>query len=205
MVKEKIMNIKLRILSIWTPKFILIRELDRTSYIMDDHLDKLLDKYSISSLSTITPLNGKLEERRSVMAGGHAKRVHKLVKTLGFDKACEVGRAEMFKAGYEMGCEATKRLGVGKNIKDSIVAAKILYKVLGINFTVEKHDKNIFLRIKSCALANQYSLETCKIMSAVDEGVLTGLNNNMSMKFLKMITEGAKECTACITVKIDKK
>ena len=139
------------------------------------------------------------------MAGGHAKRVHKLVKTLGFDKACEVGRAEMFKAGYEMGCETTKRLGVGRNINDFIDAAKILYKVLGINFTVEKDGENIFLRIKSCALANQYSLETCKIMSAVDEGVLTGLNNNMSMKFLKMITEGAKECTACITVKIDKK
>ena len=203
--KERIMNIKLRILSIWIPKFILIRELERTSYIINDHLDKLLDKYSISHLSTITPLNGNLEECRSVMGEGHAQRVHALVKTLGFDKACEVGRAEMFKAGYEMGCEATKRLGVGKNINDSIVAARILYNVLGINFIVEKHGKNIFLRIKSCALAKHYSLETCKIMSAVDEGVITGLNNNLGMKFLKMITEGAEECTACITVKVDKK
>ncbi len=62
-------------------------------------------------------------------------------------------------------------------------------------------EKNIILRIKSCELANQYSPETCKIMSAADEGVLNGLNKKLSMKFIKRITEGAEECTACIKIK----
>jgi len=195
------MSIKLRIMSIWLPEFILIRELERASYIINDHLDGLLDRYSILPPSTGKPLKGNLEERRAVMAARHNLHVNALVKALGFAKACEFGRSEMFKAGYTMGCEAQKRLGVGKNIEDAIVAARILYKVLGINFTIEKHGKDIFLRVKSCALAAQYSPGTCKVMSAADEGVLSGLNNNIGMKFLKRITEGAEECTACINIK----
>ncbi len=195
------MSIKLRIISIWIPEFILIKELERTSLILNEHLDLLLERYSISIPSKGKKLKGNLVERRSVMADGHNLRLDALIKVLGFDKACELGREEMFDVGYKMGCEAQKRLGVGENIEDAIIAAKLLYKVLGINFTVETHDKNIFLRIKNCALASQYSPETCKIMSAVDEGVLMGLNNNMSMKFLKRITEGAEECIACINIK----
>ena len=200
MVKEKIMSIKLSIMSIWIPEFILIKELERTSYIINEHLDNLLGRYSISRTTTGKLLKGNLNERRARMAIGQNLRVEALIKALGFDKACELGRIEMFNAGYKLGREAQKRLGVGKNIQDTLIAAKILYKVLGINFTVETHNKNFILRVESCALASHYSPETCKIMSAADEGVLKGLNNNMSMKFIKRITEGSEECTACINI-----
>jgi hypothetical protein len=200
MVKEKQMSIKLHLLSIWIPEFLLIRELEKTSEITNNYLDTLLKRYSIPIPAMKKPFKGNLEERRMMMAEYHNIRLKRLIEKLGFEDSLIIGRAELYKAGYAMGRDTRKRLGV-KTIKDAILAARILYKVLGINFTTEENGEHIILRIKSCELANQYSLETCKIMSAADEGVLNGLNKKLGMKFIKRITEGAEECTACIKVK----
>ncbi len=193
------MNIKLLLLSIWMPEFILINELEKTSGITNKYLDILLKRYSIPIPTVKNPLKGNLKERQLIMATGHNIRVKSLIDELGFECALKMGRTELFKAGYIMGCDAKKRLGV-KTVKDAIVAARIIYRVLGIHFTVEDNGKDIVLRINSCELATQYSPETCQIMSAADEGVLKGLNKKMSMKFTKRITEGAEECTACISI-----
>ncbi len=194
------MSIKLHLLSIWIPEFILIKELEKTTEITNNHLDMLLKRYSIPIPTIKKPFEGNLKERRLLMAEYHNIRLKSLIEKLGFKDTLQIGRAELYKAGYEMGCDTRKRLGV-KTIKDAILAARILYKILGINFTTEDNGENIILRIKSCELANQYSPETCKIMSAADEGVLNGLNKKLGMKFIKRITEGAEECTACIKVK----
>jgi hypothetical protein len=198
--KVKTMSIKLRFLSIWIPNFILIKELERLSDLTNTHLDMLLNRYSVSSQFIKKPLKGKLDERRAIMASSHNLYVNALVEALGFDKALKVGRKEMFKAGYELGCEAKKRLGVGSDIKDTLIAARILYKVLGIKFTIVENEKTVLLLVKYCELANHYTPETCKIMSAADEGVLKGLNEKMNMKFFKRITEGSKNCNACINI-----
>jgi hypothetical protein len=195
------MNMKLRLLSNWLPKFILIKELQKTSDITNDYLDKLLKKYCITPPVMEKQNNGDLENRRTLMATEHNLKVKALVELLGREKAVEVGRAQMFKAGYKMGCEARERLGVGENIEDAIAAANILYKVLGIKFHVENRGKDLILRVNSCALAVQYTPETCEIMSTVDKGVLKGLNSNMDLEFIDRITEGAEECKACINIK----
>jgi predicted ArsR family transcriptional regulator len=195
------MNIKLRLLSNWLPKFILIKELQKTSDITNDYLDKLLKKYYITP--PVMENHGKvnLEKLRTLMATVHNQKVKALVELLGREKAVEVGRAQMFKAGYKMGCEARESLGVGENIEDAIAAAHLLYKVLGIKFHVENSGKDIILRVNSCALAVQYTPETCEVMSAADKGVLKGLNSNMDLEFIERITEGAEECKACINIK----
>ena len=194
------MNIKLYLMSIWIPKFVLINELKQTSDITNKYIDNLLERYSIPKPCVDDNLNGNLEEQRLIMAKNHNTRLNSLIKGLGFDKAVKVGRKEMFKAGYKMGRDIKKRLKV-KDIDDALIAARIIYRVLGINFTVEENGKDIILRIKSCELAALYSAQTCEIMSATDEGVLKGLNDNMGMKFITRITEGAEECTACIKIK----
>lgn len=195
------MNIKLFLLSIWVPEFVLIQELERTSNLTNEYLDRLLNRYSVTLPLVDTNLKGNFEERRMMMAAGHNLRVKALVEALGSEKAMEAGRAEMLKAGYKMGCNVRKRLGLGEDIKEAMLAAKILYRVLGIKFTVEKRNKNIFMRVKSCALASSYTPQTCKLMSAADEGVLKGLNEKMDLKFITRITEGAEECTACVNIK----
>ncbi len=194
------MTIKLCLMSIWIPKFVLINELKQTSDITNRYIDNLLKRYSIPKPYLDEHLIGNLEEQRLIMAKNHNTQLNSLIKGLGFDKAVKIGRKEMFKAGYYMGLDIKKRLNV-KDIKDALTAARIIYRVLGINFTVEENGKDIILKIKSCELAAVYSAQTCEIMSATDEGVLKGLNEDMSMKFLTRITEGADECTACIKIK----
>jgi hypothetical protein len=194
------MNIKLRLMSIWVPGFILKHELDRVKEITNKHLGILLDKYGIESPKLVKVKYENIDMSRKIMAADHNLLVKSLIDSMGYQKALEVGRKEMFKAGYELGSDAKKRLGVGSKIEDAVSAAGVLYQVLGIKFTVEESGTNIILKVKSCALASHYTPETCKIMSATDEGVLKGLNNKMSMKFTERITEGSHECRACIKV-----
>ena len=194
------MNIKLFLMDIGIPEFVLINELEQTSNITNRCIINLLERYSIPKPDVDTKLKGTLEEQRLIMANNHNVCLNSLIELLGFDEALIVGRKELFEAGYMMGCDIKKRLKV-KNVNDTLIAARIIYKVLGINFTVEKNGKNMILKIKSCQLAALYSVETCKIMSAVDEGVLKGLNDKMEMEFITRITEGAEECTACINIK----
>lgn len=198
------MSIKLKILSIWVPQCLLVNELDRVAEVTNECLDKLLEEYSPESLNLLEDLvmGGNLEQRRALMAEGHNARVNAIIGVLGYEKAMAVGRTALFKSGYKLGLEARRRLGVSENIPDTIKAAQILYKVLGIEFKVKKLEKDMVLRVKRCSLATSYSPETCRMMSAADEGVVHGLNENINMLFKKRITEGAKECTACIKSKI---
>lgn len=195
------MNIKIKLLSIWTPQFLLIRELNRVAEVTTECLDEVLKEYSPKSLNHPPNLvmEGDLDDRRALMAECHNTLVNALIESLGYENAMEVGRNTLFRAGYKLGLETRERLGLnGENLQDTIKAAELMYKVLGIEFEVEKLGKNMVLRVKRCALADHYSPETCRMMSAADEGVVHGLNENMNMSFKKRITEGAKECEACI-------
>ena len=194
------MSIKLFLMSIWIPNFVLVKELKKTSNITNDCIDNILEFYSIPKPKIENNSSGNIEEQRLILANSHNIRLKSLIETLGFNEASKVGRKELFKAGYIMGCDVKNRLKV-KNVKDAIIAAHIIYHVLGINFTLEEKGKDMILRIKSCELSALYTAETCKIMSAVDEGVLKGLCDKMSMNFMTRITEGAEECTACIKIK----
>lgn len=198
------MNIKLRILSLWFPEFMQIRELEKTSEYTNNCLDKLLKNHHISPPDKVHS-KGSIDERRANMAVGHNKRVKILVDVLGHEKALKLGKEQMFRAGCVMGSEARERLGVGEKIEDTIAAAHILYKVLGIDFTVENNGNDLILRVHSCELAKSYTPDTCIIMSAADKGVLNGLNSKLDLEFKKRITEGTKECTACINIDIGEK
>lgn len=195
------MNIKIKLLSIWTPQLLLKRELDKVAAVTTECLDELLKEYAPESLHQLEGLlmGGNLDDRRALMAEHHNILVNALIESLGYGKAMELGRNALFKAGYNMGLETHEILGLnGENIHETVEGAELMYRVLGIEFKVEKLGKNMVLRVKRCALADHYSPETCRMMSAADEGVVHGLNENINMLFKKRITEGAKECEACI-------
>jgi len=193
----------LKIASIWTPDFILKKELDKIALSTINGLDKLLKKHTLIKVEEIPEeeLNGSLEERRASMAIAHNRRVKGLIKGLGYEKAIKVGRKAMFKEGYGLGCEARRKLRLGDDIKDLELAAKILYKILGIDFKIENKDGNMIMVVNRCALSKYYPKETCMVLSAADEGVVHGLNENMNMQFKQRITSGSPECIAHIKVK----
>jgi hypothetical protein len=195
----KIMGIKLRILTAWTPKFLIKRELNGTNNITNNYLDQLIVEQG-GAPPKQEVLKGNLADRRKMMALGHNKRVKLLMDLLGEATAMAEGRKRMFEAGLILGQHARKGLGVGDSVEDTIKAARILYKILGIEFSTENTDGNIILWVSSCALSKYYTPQTCSILSYADKGVLKGLNKNMDLKFVEKITLGSERCKACINM-----
>jgi hypothetical protein len=195
------MSIRLKIASFWLPDFILKKELDNVAINTIKGLNDILKKYAPEKMEEITDkdLRGNLQERRATMTKAHNARVKALIEVLGRETAIRIGREVMFNVGCELGQEARQRLGVGNSFNDLETAARILYKILGIEFKIENKGGNIVMVVNRCDLSKYYSPEACMVLSAADEGVVRGLNENMNMQFKERITDGSSECIACIT------
>lgn len=196
------MSIRLKIASIWLPDFILKRGLDNVANNTIKGLNGVLKRYTPWRMEKITKkdevLKGTMEERRAIMANAHNMRVKVLIEELGYEEAVNIARKSMFGVGYQLGQNARRRLGAGDDFKDLELAAKILYKILGIEFKIENKGGKIIMVVNRCALSKYYTQEACIVLSAADEGVVRGLNQNIEMKFKERITDGASECIACI-------
>lgn len=201
------MGIKLRILSWWTPEWFLKRGLDELALSTIEGLEGVLfkEKQEFDKAKTLNNfhLKGNLDEKRIMMAKTHNKLVKILIDNLGRDEAIELGRKIMFKEGLDLGRKFRDTLGVEDSLEDLIAAARILYKVLGIEFTVREisNTENTTERVmvvNRCLLSEYYTSDTCRILSAADEGVVQGLNPQIKMNFTERITEGAQCCLASL-------
>jgi hypothetical protein len=142
---------------------------------------------------------GTIEEQRANMAQTHTRLVEALEAEFGHEKAVTLGREALFSLGEDLGKLTRLRLGVGDNPKDMIEAAKILYRIFGIEFHLEwLNDSNATLIIDRCALSENYSSLTCEVLSATDEGIIQGLQPNSRMQFKEYMTSGCKKCKADI-------
>ncbi len=133
------------------------------------------------------------------MAQIQAEMVETLASAIGHDEAIRLGRETLFQVGQNLGKQARRKLGVGNGPNDLVKAAKILYRVLGIEFHIQWHNQSSgTVIIDKCALAQQYSRLTCEVLSATDEGVINGLQPHLTMKFTEYIPGGCKNCLADI-------
>ncbi len=133
------------------------------------------------------------------MAQTQSYLVEALESAIGHEETIRLGRKALFSVGQDLGKQTRAKLGVGNSPRDLTKAAKILYRILGIEFHLEWVDKsNVKIIIYRCALAKQYSKLTCEILSATDEGVIEGLQPNVTMKFGEFMTKGCKNCRADI-------
>ncbi len=196
------MGLRLLVLSWWTPKYIIRRELENISDKTTTALETLISKHTIQKTDTANqkqqrPTN--IQEQRAAMAQTHAKLVEELKAAVGHEEAVKLGREALFLVGQNVGKQTRGRLGVSDNPNDLTKAAKILYRVLGIEFHLEWSDQsNATVIIDRCALAENYSKLTCQVLSATDEGVLNGLQPKVTMKFKEYMTSGCKNCLADI-------
>jgi hypothetical protein len=197
-------GLRLLILNWWTPKYIIRKELENISDKTTRALKALISKYANKTVDAANqnqqpPTN--IQEQRAAMAQTQAKLVETLASAIGHEEAVRLGREALFLVGQNLGKQARSRLGVGDSPNDLTKAAKILYRVLGIEFHVQWHDQSsATVIIDQCALAQQYSKLTCEVLSATDEGVIKGLQPNLMMKFKKYMTSGCKNCWADINL-----
>ncbi len=200
------MGLRLLILSWWTPKFIIRKELSNVSHRTISALASLLATYVSQKTDNVArerplPQIG-IEGQRVTMAQTHAKLVEALQAAVGTEQAVKLCREALFTVGRNLGKETRSKLGVGDSQKDLIRAATILYRVLGIGFELEWIDNTtVKVTVDRCALAEQYSKVTCEVLSATDEGVVTGLQPHAAMRFRQYMTDGCGKCTADIHFK----
>ena len=203
------MGFKLRFLSWWTPKKFQKKGLDELAKYTISGLDKLVDDSENSDAkcdkASAIVLTGNIEERRRDMAIIHNEKTEELIKALGHEHAMELGYKTMFNEGLLLGKKFRKLLGVGNSLEDLITAAKILYKVLGIEFRVKEYENGMCLVVNHCSLSKYYTSDTCKVLSGADEGVVQGLNPHIKMNFTERMTDGASCCMASIQFEDDAK
>jgi predicted ArsR family transcriptional regulator len=195
------MGLRLTLLDLWTPNWVINRELARMDAKTTAALKELIkNNTSLYVEAPEPPLVGNLQDRRNAMAKRHKELVEMLAGAIGKDQAVLLGRDALFKVGQELGAETRRRLGV-KNAKDLVKAANIMYRVLGIEFHANWVSKDhAVITVNRCALAAVYSELTCEVLSAADEGVVNGLLPTVTMHFEEMLTGGCNACHAEINV-----
>jgi hypothetical protein len=197
------MGLRLKLLSWWTPEFVIRKEL---AYVADHTImaiETILASYgNAESVDIKQQMHLTAELQRANMARTHVKLVETLVAAFGHEKGVTLGRETLFSIGESLGKQTSARLGVGDNPKDMVEAAKILYRIFGIEFHVEWLDDsktNATLIIDRCALAEHYTPLTCEVLSATDEGIIQGLQPNSKLQFKEYMTsDGCTKCKADI-------
>ena len=155
------MGLSLILLSRWTPKYIIREELENISHQTTTALKALIMKHGAKEVEAVEkeqPPPTSIQEQRTALAKTQARLVEILEATAGHEEAIRLGREALFSVGQDVGKQTRKKLGVSDSPKDLIRAAKILYRILGIEFHLEWLDNSSAkIIIDRCALSEQYS------------------------------------------------
>ena len=92
----------------------------------------------------------------------------------------------------EYGRNLRRNLGV-KTIQQALQLGQLLYRLIGIELQAADPSR---LAITRCLFREYYTPDVCRLMSALDEGVLTGLSGRKTLKFTQRLTEGHSLCRA---------
>lgn len=92
-----------------------------------------------------------------------------------------------------LGREVRSRLPI-RSRADAITALQALYRLLAIDLTVDDRGE---VTVRRCSLAAHYPPPVCRFMSAMDEGIVSGLCGGRLI-FSQRLTEGGDRCRARI-------
>ena len=104
-------------------------------------------------------------------------------------------KKRLYQNSYQLGQKFKKRFRI-KSMDDAMAVSRVIYRVIGIDFRGNMQGKIIISR---CFFSKIYSSEVCKIISGLDEGILTGLSDGGKLNFSHRITDGERFCNACFT------
>ncbi|HVP19328.1 MAG TPA: hypothetical protein VMU36_10050 [Spirochaetia bacterium] len=95
----------------------------------------------------------------------------------------------LFSGARYLGARLRMRLGIRK-IDEALAVMRALYRVIGVDF---RGTSEGFV-IARCSFSSTYSLQVCRLISSLDEGLIFGLTGGKRMSFTRRITEGAAFC-----------
>ena len=115
---------------------------------------------------------------------------------LGEGRDAEAVRRRLFAGACELGDRLRRRFRL-RRPDEVLLMSKILYRVLGIEFEARAGGE---VKIASCFFSRFYTAETCRLISALDEGMAAGLSSGGRFEFYERITEGSAGCRGRISL-----
>jgi hypothetical protein len=101
-------------------------------------------------------------------------------------------RDALYTGAYRLGGNLRRALLISSP-PEVMECAALLYRTIGIEFRGSPGGK---IMISRCSFSRFYSPETCRLISALDEGILAGLSGKGRLAFESRITEGNDCCRA---------
>jgi hypothetical protein len=99
-----------------------------------------------------------------------------------------------------LGVILRRRLGV-RTRADALRAVRLAYRMLDIDLRADDRGDVV---VERCPFAARYAPTTCRLMSCLDAGLISGLTSGGRLSFSQRITDGRPRCLATIAFEDDR-
>ena len=101
-------------------------------------------------------------------------------------------KTRLYRNAVPLGAKARRWLGV-RAMDDVMAVGQALYRAIGVEM---QGDAQGNLVVQRCYFSRFYSAPVCGLISALDDGVFSGLSGGRRLVFTERITEGCALCRA---------
>jgi len=112
----------------------------------------------------------------------------------GDDVATAAVRDRLRAGSTKLGDSLRRTLGL-RDVDEAFAALKLLYRQIEIELGGGPVGE---VTVGRCFFSAYYSEPACRVIEALDQGLVTGLFNGASFEFSERLTAGAPRCRACI-------
>ena len=175
------MNLLSVMLRIYTPRFLKRRELEN------------LFRLTASAFGTDVPAGTALTYAERLGQYARFTNEESAKSLLASDAGIEM-KEKLFLSGFAIGDRLRKTLGCSTG-DEAVDAMRLVYRMIGIELISPAPGA---VAVRRCYFSAFYAPETCRVISALDDGVFAGLSGGGRLRFTGRISEGAECCTAVI-------
>ncbi len=104
-------------------------------------------------------------------------------------------KTRLFREAFRLGVKLRRLLAIRTPL-EAIEVGRILYRAIGIDL---QGNADGDLTISRCIFSRYYSCQVCALISAMDDGLFSGLSGSGRLTFWQRLTEGGPCCRAKLT------
>jgi hypothetical protein len=148
-----------------------------------------LFRITASAFGSPVPVNAGLSFDQSLLEYARfTRREAEKLKASGTDT--QGVRERLFRGGEGLG-RRIRRAFMIRGIEEAVSSMKALYAAIDIHTLPGEPDG---ITVSRCSFSTTYTADTCGVMSALDDGVFSGLSGGGRLIFTSRITEGSPCC-----------
>lgn len=106
-------------------------------------------------------------------------------------------KAQLYENAYPLGLKLRKWFGL-ETMAEVMALGQILYRAIGVEM---EGDSQGNVCVQRCYFSHFYSGPVCDLISALDEGIFSGLSGGARLTFSQRLTEGGACCRAQLQVR----